>query len=321
MDFDTLLPELIFDAVAEQGLRATGAMQPLNSYENRVYEITLEDEAPVIAKFYRPHRWTLFQIREEHLFVQALADAEIPVVAPLALAKPVKEQNTLGQIGAFFYAFFPKFRGREEVELSNDHRQWLGRSLARVHNVGANFKARHRIELSPETYGYNSLSAILQEHYAPDELTKNLETHLLQAIALTEDFFTAGLKFIPLHGDCHWGNILWNHDGPHLLDFDDMVIAPPVQDLWMLFHGSADEIAKQKESFFNGYEMFRRFDHDTLILSEPLRTLRMIHHAAWIGRRYNEPAFQRAFPYYKDTRYWENFLLSIKEQIALMQDL
>ena len=321
MDFDTLLPELIFDAVSAQGLRATGALLPLNSYENRVYEIALEDSEPIIAKFYRPNRWSFEQIAEEHRFIAAVAAAEIPVVSPLALENPLAKQNTIGQIGDFFYAFFPKFRGREEPELTVDHRRWLGRSLGRLHNVGANFTAHHRLELTPETYGYQSVDAIFAEKYVPTEIIPSLDAHWLQAIQLTENYFTTGLQMIPLHGDCHWGNILWNHNGPCLLDFDDMVIASPVQDVWMLFHGSAEELKIQKDSFFEGYETFRHFDYDTLILMEPLRTLRMIHHAAWIGRRFQEPAFKRAFPYYHETRYWESFLLAIKEQIALMQDL
>lgn len=319
--FDALLPETVLESVAAQGFRPTGSLLPLNSYENRVYEIALEDADPIVAKYYRPKRWTVPAIAEEHQFLQALADAEVPVVQPLPLPHPIDIISSLGQTGDFIYAFWPKFRGRCRDEILNEDRRWLGRSLARLHNVGEHFKCRHRLHLTPETYGVQSLEFILSQEFLPPDLKKNIEAHLILAIDLTRPFFTADLKAIPVHGDCHPANILWNRDGPYLLDFDDMVVATPVQDIWMLFYGDADEIAEQKKFFFEGYETFRAFDHGTLILAEPLRTLRMIRHAAWIGQRYAEPAFQRAFPYYRETRYWEGFLLHIKEQISLLQEL
>lgn len=325
MRFDHLLPETIFKTVTEQGYYPTGVLFPLNSYENRVYEIGIEEGEPLVAKFYRPGRWSQETIAEEHLFVAALAEAEIPVVRHLPLKQHLEGIKTLGRTdahsGKIFYTLFPKFRGREHAETTNDDRRWLGRTLARLHNVGENFKTKHRMHLTPETYGHHSLSFILTQEFLPPDLKQSIEAHLAKAIELVEPHFKKPFSAITLHGDCHPGNVLWNKDGPHLLDFDDMVIAPPVQDVWMLLNGTDDEKREQMRGFLEGYEVFREFDDSSLILSEPLRTLRMIRHAAWIGQRYEEPAFQRAFPYYQERRYWEEFLQGIKEQISLLQEL
>jgi Ser/Thr protein kinase RdoA (MazF antagonist) len=319
--FDTLLPETILDAVTVQGFSPTGTLQPLNSYENRVYEVGLESADPIVAKFYRPERWSLPAIAEEHRLIQALHDVEIPVVSPLPLPQPLSESPTLARTGEFIYALYPKFRGRYRDEILNEDRKWLGRTLGRLHNIGEHFKSQHRLVLSPETYGDASLEFILTQAFLPPTLRQNIEASLKMAIQFTRPFWTPDLKTFIVHGDCHTANVLWNKDGPYLLDFDDMVIAPPVQDIWMLFYGSDAEKVSQQEAFFEGYEAFRKFDHATLVLAEPLRTLRMIRHAAWIGQRYAEPAFKRAFPYYQEERYWEEFLLGIKEQIGLLQEI
>ncbi len=321
MSFSQLLPKTIFDACFAQGFHPTGALFPLNSYENRVYEIGLEDHDPIVAKFYRPGRWSADAIAEEHRFINACAAAEIPVVEPQVLQQHLPHCYTLGQSGNFYYTFYPKFRGREHQEITNEDRKWLGRLLARLHNVGEFFKARHRICLDPESYGYASLDFILEQPFLPEDLLENLESCLVQSLELLEPYFHQDLQLIAVHGDCHPGNILWNLQGPHLLDFDDMIIAPAIQDLWMLFHGNRVEMEEQRQAFFEGYETFRKFDDGSFILTEPLRTLRMIRYAAWIGQRYEEEAFKKAFPYYRERRYWEEFLLSIKEQIGLLQDL
>lgn len=320
MDFETLLPDIIFQAVQEQGYIPTGALFPLNSYENRVYEIGLDSEKPLIAKFYRPNRWSLEQIQEEHLFLKHTFEAEISVILPFSLSHPLQEHTpTLGQIKNFYYTFYPKFGGREKADLNLEERKWLGRSLARLHNVGATLNLQHRKTLTPETYGYDQLAVIDQLPFLPTHIHESLMVHLENAVQLTENFFYPGLLMQPVHGDCHLGNVLWNDSGPTLLDFDDVVIAPVVQDIWMLFHGTPDEIKEQQEAFFEGYETFRPFDYSTLRLTEALRTLRMIHHKAWLARRYQEPIFQKAFPYYTENRYWEEFLLEIKEQISLLE--
>lgn len=319
--FGELLPDTILDAVTRQGFRPTGALLPLNSYENRVYEIALDDAAPIVAKFYRPGRWSQAAIAAEHRFLARLLELEVPVVVPLTLPHPLADVPTLARSGEILYACSPRFRGRARDEMSNDDRRALGHVLARLHNVGEHFVATDRLRLTPQTYGHDSLSFILSQAFLPADLKQHIEAHLRQALQLVAPWFPAEMPTIVVQGDCHLGNILWDATGPHLLDFDDMVIAPAVQDVWMLFHGSAEEQRAQRKAFFDGYELFRPFDHATLILAEPLRTLRMIRHAAWIGQRYGEPAFQRAFPYYEQRRYWEEFLLGIKEQIALLQEL
>lgn len=319
MEFGQLLPDLIFGAVNAQGYRPTGTLFPLNSYENRVYEIGLEGQEPLVGKFYRPGRWSAEAIAEEHAFLGALEEHEVPVVRSLKLPNPVAQSDYLGKTRDIYYALYPKFRGREHAEITLEDLGWLGRTLGRLHNIGANFSAPHRMSLDVHSYGHKNLEYILQLPFLPGDLAGHLETLLHQALEKIEQGFQHAPKNILLHGDCHPGNVLWNPDGPHLLDFDDMIHAPPVQDVWMLFHGSEEEKRKQQDAFFEGYEVFREFDYSSLRLVEPLRTLRMIRHTAWIGARHREPIFKRAFPYFEERRYWEEFLLSIKEQIALLQ--
>lgn len=321
MDFDNLTPELMLSAIEAQGFVPTGALFPLNSYENRVYEVALDDAEPIIAKFYRPRRWTADVILDDHRFVLAADDLEIPVVAPLALQSAVAGSTTLGQTGEYYYALFPKFRGKENVEHSSEDLRWLGRTLARLHNLGAVFQAPHRMTLRPEEYGEPHAAVIAGQTYIPDALRDSINQFLEQCLTLVKPYFTDSLVMLPLHGDCHHGNVLWNHEGPHLLDFDDMLIAPPVQDVWMLLHGSPEDQRSQQEDFLAGYTIFRDFDVATLRLAEPLRTLRMIRHAAWIGERYEEDAFVRAFPYYRQSRYWEEFVQALREQIGTLQEL
>ena len=319
--FAELLPETILTTVTQQGFAPTGALSPLNSYENRVYEIGLDEREPIIAKYYRPGRCRAETIEEEHRFIHAAQQLEIPVVVPLPLKHPLSSIETLGEVDGIYYAFFPKFRGREHPDITNEDRKWLGRTLGRLHNVGESFVSKHRLPLNPKTYGYDSFESIMRLDYIPSDILPGLKTYLTEALRLTDPYFQKTMKTIALHGDCHPGNILWNKDGPHLLDFDDMVIAPPVQDIWMLFHGDDEEKRAQKEAFFEGYEIFRKFEKESMILIEPLRTLRMIRHAAWIGHRHSEPAFQWAFPYYRERKYWEEFLQSIKEQVGVLQEM
>jgi len=321
LHFAALLPETILTTVSDQGMQPTGALIQLNSYENRVYEIALEEADPIIAKYYRPRRWDVHAIAEEHHFIEKLAEQEIPVVSPLSLQNHLPEVSTLSQTEGIFYCFYPKFRGKARDEISNDDRRWMGRTLSRLHNIGDKFPLKHRISLDPQTYGEKSLEIILSQSYLPAELKENIEGNLLRAIELTKPFFQGKFKAIAVHGDCHLGNILWNKDGPHLLDFDDMLLAPPIQDIWMLFSGSEEEKKQQRELFIEGYELFRPFDHSSLILEEPLRTLRIIRFAAWIGQRYSEEAFKRAFPFYQENRYWQGFLQGLQEQIFLLQEL
>lgn len=318
--YQNLTPEILFTSFEDQGYMPTGIFYQLNSYENRVYEVHLEGHEPLIAKYYRPERWSVDQLGDEHRFIQALTDVEIPAIAPLPLKQATKNFATLGKIADYFYAFFPKFRGREHDELSLDDRKLLGHFMGRLHNVGATFKTSSRLPLNPQTYGDSSLKLLLKNNYIPIELQSLIHVTLDSLLESIKTFFKGPANSIAVHGDCHLGNILWNKSGPHLVDFDDMVLAPAVQDIWMLFSGSPEEIAEQQKVFFEAYETFREFDYGTLRLIEPLRTLRMIRHAAWIGERYEEPIFKKAFPYYNDHRYWQEFLLHMKEQLSLLQE-
>lgn len=309
------------NAVQDQGFRPTGVFYPLNSYENRVYEIQLEEHDPIVAKFYRPGRWSAEAIGEEHRFTRALADAQIPVLEPLMLSRPLEGFGSLGKMEGILYALFPKFRGRQHSDNTLDELERLGCSLGHLHKVGENFQVKHRMHLTPETYGYVNVEFLLSQAFLPKDLLDPLEDSLYSALEGVEDHFSEADPAIPLHGDCHHGNILWGRDGPVLLDFDDMLVAPPVQDFYMLFYGTPEEQQEQKRAFFAGYETFRTFDPKILYLAEPLRTLRLIHYSAWIGRRYEEEIFQRAFPYYRERRYWEEFLQTMKEQISLLREL
>ena len=240
------------------------------------------------------------------------------MVRPVSLAQS-KGFPSLGFDGPYYYCLYPKFGGHEQAELSNENLRWLGRLLGRLHNITHSLNVKNRLHLTAETYGWRSLDSILDKPHAPESLRDSLEDVISQCLEKIEPLFTQDWKPFAVHGDCHFGNILWNKDGPTLVDFDDMVVAPAIQDIWMLFFGDEDEQREQKKNFFEGYEMFRYFDHASFILTEPLRTLRMIRHAAWIGERFEEEIFKRAFPYYAETRYWQDFLLSIKEQYSSLR--
>lgn len=319
--FDSLLPEFICDTLSAQGYRPTGQLFQLNSYENRVYEVGLEKAPSVIVKFYRPGRWSEETLIDEHRTMAALQEAEVPVVRPFAL-QSTKGFETLSFADPYYYCVYPKFGGHEEADLKPDHREWLGRTLARLHNVTESLQVKNRLELNSKTYGDRQVDLILDGGYLPDDLFANLEDVMLSCLDLIDPILSEREwhKFA-LHGDCHLGNVLWNHDGPTLVDFDDMVVAPAVQDIWMLFHGSEAEQDAQKKDFFTGYEMFREFSEQEFLLVEPLRTLRMIRHTAWIGERFKEEIFKRSFPYYHERKYWEEFLLAMKEQLGYLQAL
>ena len=318
--FQDLLPDFICDVVASLNLRPTGQLFQLNSYENRVYQVGLEGESPLVIKFYRPQRWKKEQLIEEHFMLSELHKAEIPVVKPIDLQKN-SECATLGYAAPYYYCLYPKFGGHEEADLSAERLEWLGRTLARVHNVTCQLPIKHRLTLNTDTYGYDQLDLLYDNPWLPDDLWESLESIILQCLDHVEHQLQFQGTTFALHGDCHLGNVLWNQHGPTLVDFDDAVIAPAVQDVWMLFWGTPEEQAQQHKVFFKGYELFREFDENTLRLTEVLRTLRMIRHTAWIGQRFEEAIFQRAFSYYSERNYWERFLLNLKEQCSLLQSL
>lgn len=315
--FAGLAPERILDAIESVGYRCDGALMALNSYENRVWQVGIEDERPLIAKFYRPGRWSDGQIEEEHAFCAAMLEEELPVVAPLVIGGA-----TLFRHGGFRFAVFPKQGGRAPEFAEPAILEWMGRLMARIHQVGAreDFVLRETLDL--HSFGTDPLDWLLANRVLPQDLESVWQGVAEQALeGVAECYARAGkVKLLRLHGDCHAGNVLWTPDGPHFVDFDDARMGPAIQDLWMLLSGDAEEMGRQFGHVLAGYETFREFDDRELHLIEALRTLRLMHHAAWLARRWNDPAFPAAFPWFATNRYWEERILELREQIAIMQE-
>jgi Ser/Thr protein kinase RdoA (MazF antagonist) len=311
--YSELSPETVLDAIEAVGHRCDGRVLALNSYENRVYQIGLEDAEPLVAKFYRPARWSDAAIREEHAFAAELASQEIPVVAPL-----VRDGVSLHVHQGFRYAIFPR-RGGRWPELGNaDEREWVGRFLGRIHAVGRAARFHERTRLSIEDLGWKSRDFVLDGEWMPDYLaTKyaDLTDELLGEIeARAEGWRAAAVGRIL--GDCHRGNILWTEQGPHFVDLDDCLTGPAIQDLWMLLAGGQQEMRTGLSDLLKGYEQFQPFDRSEIALIEPLRALRMIHYSAWLARRWNDPAFPQAFPWFAEARYWEEHYRALDDQLA-----
>lgn len=315
--YSTLTPDVVLDAVESIGLRSDGRLLALNSYENRVYQIGIEEGAPVVAKFYRPQRWSDAQILEEHTFSQELAEREIPVVAPLAIAG-----RTLHEHGGFRFAVYPR-RGGRAPEFDNlDTLEWMGRFLGRIHAIGALRAFDTRPALDIATFGDEPRDYLLNEGWIPADLNEAYETVSAHALdAVRRCYEEAGeIALLRLHGDCHAGNVLWTEAGPHFVDFDDSRMGPAVQDLWMLLSGERAEMTRQLETVLAGYEEFHDFNPRELHLVEALRTLRLIHYSAWLAQRWEDPAFPAAFPWFNSQRYWQDRILELREQLALMQE-
>jgi len=312
-----LTPETVLDALEGAGLRGDGRLLALNSYENRVYQVWLEDGSSVVAKFYRPGRWSDAQILEEHAFVHELAEHEIPAVAPLVL-----EGKTLSAHAGFRFAVFPRRGGRTPELDRRDTLEWIGRFIGRIHAVGATRPFAARPVLDAESFGTEPRDWLLGHGFVPPDLLQAWQSAAdlaLQGVARC--YGRAGaVRALRLHGDCHAGNVLWTDQGPHFVDFDDARTGPAVQDLWMLLSGERAEMTRQLGDVLAGYEQFREFDPRELHLVEALRTLRLIHYAAWIARRWDDPAFPAAFPWFNTQRYWQDRILELREQIALMDE-
>jgi Ser/Thr protein kinase RdoA (MazF antagonist) len=312
-----LTPETVLDALDTVGLRGDGRLLALNSYENRVYQVWLEDGGSVVAKFYRPGRWSDAQILEEHAFVHELAEHEIPAVAPLVLA-----DRTLAEHAGFRFAVFPRRGGRTPELERREILEWLGRFIGRIHAVGATRPFAERPALDAESFGTEPRDWLLGHGFVPPDLLqawKSAADLALQGVARC--YARAGaVRTLRLHGDCHAGNVLWTDQGPHFVDFDDARTGPAVQDLWMLLSGGRSDMTRQLGDVLAGYEQFREFDARELHLVEALRTLRLIHYAAWIARRWDDPAFPAAFPWFNTQRYWQDRILELREQIALMDE-
>jgi len=315
--FHALDPAAMLDAVESTGRRCTGAVLELNSYENRVYRIALDGEAPVVAKFYRPERWSDDAILEEHDFTLELAALEIPVVPPLA-----DHGVTLHHAGPFRFALYPLKGGRAPDLEDAGQLEQLGRFLGRIHACGSQRDFAYRPTLTVAHFGDESYEYLLDHDFLPPELARNYERlaeDVLDAVEQRMDEVEDAAR-LRLHGDCHPGNILWTDTGPHIVDFDDARMGPAVQDLWMFLTGDRPQMALHLGELLSGYTHFFDFDARELALIEPLRTLRIMHYAAWLARRWDDPAFRRAFPWFNTQRYWEEHILSLKEQAALLNE-
>ncbi len=303
--YASLTPDLVLDAMSACGLWPDGRLLALNSYENRVWQIGLEDTAPVIAKFYRPGRWSDAAIIEEHSFAQELADAELPVVAPLPFGG-----RTLLHHAGFRYALTPRRGGRAPELEAVDQLQWLGRLIARMHLIGARAPFAHRGQLDRDTMVQQPMHAVLGSSLLPASLQTNYHAAATRRDAAIPARLEAvgPVRQLRLHGDCHPGNVLWTDAGPHFVDFDDARTGPAVQDLWMLAND-----ARAMEAVLEGYQQFRDFDHAELALVPALRAMRQLHYAGWIAARWHDPAFPAAFPFAAESRWWEQHIADLHE--------
>ena len=342
--YQSLMPDVVMDALASVGLQADGRQMALNSYENRVYRLYLEDGSAVVAKFYRPRRWSDAQILEEHSFSDELMAAEIPVAGPLRL-----NGSTLHHFAGFSFSVSP-YRGGRQPEFDDfEVLEWIGRFLARIHAVGCASAFVSRPALDLQNFGIASREWLLAHDKLPLDVASawaRVSQNAIDLIACYEaltravgqkDLNTeeggglrheAAIGLIRLHGDCHPGNILWTPldspaaagPGPHFVDLDDARTGPAVQDLWMLLSGDRQQRSRQLGCLIDGYEQFRAFDRRELILIEPLRTLRLLHYSAWLARRWDDPTFPVNFAWFGSSDYWQGQVQMLEEQIQAMQE-
>jgi Ser/Thr protein kinase RdoA (MazF antagonist) len=317
--YDALTPDLILDSVEKTGLRCDGRLQALNSFENRVYQVGVEAGPPVIAKFYRPGRWSRAAIGEEHSFALELAQAELPVVAPLGFGEAAA---TLHEHGDFLFALYPRQPGRAPELDQLETLRWMGRFIGRIHAIGALRAFTERPAIDLRSFAEQPAALLMAGGFIPDDLRPAYESLASQLIAqLHACFERAGqVRHIRLHGDCHAGNVLWDAEGPHFVDLDDARSGPAMQDLWMLLSGERAAMEQQLEVVLAGYGEFCDFDVREVQLIEALRTLRIMHYAGWLASRWDDPAFPRSFPWFNTQRYWQDHILALREQLALMQE-
>jgi len=308
--FYHLTPDIVLQSIEKSGLEPTGHCMALNSYENRVYDLRLEDGTHVVAKFYRPGRWSKEQIHEEHAFLFDLQENEIPVCAPLHFDDGV----TLHEINGIYYAIWPRTGGRATDEFSDSQLQTLGRLLARIHNVGAVKSISRRIELTGTNYGTIPLAFLEENNFIPDHCRPRYHNAVNEIVDIY-DSLRKDVPFLKIHGDCHHGNLLLGNDGWFFLDFDDFLSGPAVQDVWMLVPARDRDGLRKRELFLEAYRQFREFDPSWLRLIEPLRALRYIRYAAWIAKRWSDPAFPAAFPHFGTDQYWEDETDDLEDQL------
>ena len=328
--FETLTPDVVLDALESVGLRGDGRLTALSSYENRVYQVQLEDGTAVVAKFYRPARWSEAQILEEHAFAAELMAFEVPAIGPLVL-----NGATLHSFGGFAFSVSPRRGGRPPELDDSEVLEWIGRFLARIHTVGARQPFQTRPALNVQTFAEEPLQWLLGHDMVPLDVQSAWTRGVEQAIAVIRRYDTlnaetqqSDIRMLRLHGDCHPGNILWTPadaapdlgPGPHFVDLDDARMGPAVQDFWMLLSGDRQQRQRQLGALVDGYEQFREFDRAELALIEPLRTLRLIHYSAWLARRWSDPTFPTNFPWFGSSDYWQGQVQMLEEQLEAMQE-
>ncbi|CCN85443.1 Protein rdoA [Vibrio nigripulchritudo SFn27] len=313
-NFEALTPDFMWYALESIGVRAESGLLALNSYENRVYQFTDEDRRRYVVKFYRPSRWSKAQIQEEHDFALELLEQDIPLAPPLRI-----NGNTLHEYQGYLFTLFESVGGRQ-FEVDNfEQLEWVGRFLGRIHKVAQTKHFKHRPTIGLDEYLYQPRTVLQQSNMIPMHLEQSFFNDLDLLITRIESYWHSDFKQQRLHGDCHPGNILWR-DGPMFVDLDDARNGPAVQDLWMLLNGERHDKLAQLDIILEGYEEFCNFNHNELKLIEPLRGLRMVHYMAWLARRWQDPAFPAAFPWFDDPKYWESQVLAFKEQIAALDE-
>ena len=314
--FEQLRPDFITNAIESLGYVTDGRLLALNSYENRVYQVGIEDSAPIIVKFYRPGRWSRAAIEEEHAFTMELAAAEIPVVAPMQF-----NEHALQEAAPFYFAVYPRQGGRWPELQSTEERMWMGRFIGRIHAIGKSRRFQHRLRLNIDDWAVASQQYLLEQNWIPDHLLDAYESISDELIdRMDQQWLTSNVTQLRLHGDCHLGNVLWTDSGPHFVDFDDCITGPAIQDIWMLLSGSHAERSQQLREILDGYTQFTHFDPAELALIEILRTLRLMHYAAWLARRWQDPAFPQAFPWFAENKFWEQHVLDLREQLAALDE-
>ena len=317
-DYHHLSPDLVINAVESLGYLSDARIFPLNSYENRVYQVGIEEQQPLIAKFYRPGRWSDVAILEEHRFSQELMDLELPAIPPLR----DEQGNTLHRYDGYRFALFPRQGGQAPEQDDFDQLHRLGRLLGRMHRVGSTELFQHRPQLSVSRMIAEPREFLLNESFIPTHLQAQYRT-LTDEFSARFDALFASISptWLRCHGDCHIGNIIWHRaTGPWFVDFDDCINAPAIQDLWMLLAGSRPEQVQQFSELLEGYEEFQDFNRQELLLIEPLRTMRMVYYAGWLARRWNDPAFTAAFTWFNTANYWQHHVDSLQEQLLLLDD-
>ncbi|MEO5843603.1 MAG: serine/threonine protein kinase [Caldimonas sp.] len=333
--YTDLSPGGVLDALDAVGLQGDGRLIQLNSYENRVFQVFLEGGRVVVAKFYRPGRWSDEQILEEHRFAAELVTGEIPVAAPIALQLDARSPHAAAVASAgatlvslttdagavYRFGVTERLAGRAPELEDSEVRRWLGRFIGRIHAIGATRPFSHRMTLDVASYGEASRDFLLANHLVSDDVAGRWRLLAEQALSACRDAFAAiPARQLRLHGDCHPGNILWSDSGPHFVDLDDAVTGPAVQDLWMLLSGDRAAMTRQLLDLLEGYEAFMDFDWHELRLLEPLRTLRMLHHSAWIARRWSDPTFPINFPWFASPAYWADQCTRLAEQLEAMAE-